>query len=85
MKNETDIYPVLITVTKQYGEVYLDVHRNVTEKQAIDNVKNENNTVFAVTPTSGLELAKGLIDIAFDSKIKRKNKNQVETPYDKTS
>jgi hypothetical protein len=60
----------LITVDVENDEVYIDLHQDKSIREAMHASNRENNNVcFAITPENALELAKGLIDIAYTGKI----------------
>lgn len=60
----------LIAIEVQDGEIYLNLHQDKTVAQVIKDTSNERNHVcFALTPENALELAKGMIDIAYTGKI----------------
>jgi len=60
----------LITVDLDYGEVYVDLHENLTVNEAINKVKADTNKCFALTPHEALSLAKVLLDAVFAGKSK---------------
>ena len=70
---EDKVYADLITVTPEFGEVYLDLHHNLTVRQARKKAKiNDKSTCLVLTPQNALAVAEGLIDIVFSSKIQNK-------------
>ena len=67
-------YKYLIGVEVQRGEVYLTLHQNKTLAQVVSN----NQVCFALTPENALELAKGMIDVAYTGRIIDKSIAKVE-------
>jgi len=57
-------YKYLITVDVENEEVHLDLHQDKSIAEAMPADK----LGFAITPENALELAKGLIDIAYTGK-----------------
>jgi hypothetical protein len=80
------VYPELITITIEFEEVFLELHKNLTVRQAIKEVTTDtNHTCFALTPKNALALATGLIDGAFYSKVQKEAVAKGELPNEKES
>lgn len=62
------IHKYLISVEVQQGEVYLALHQNKTVAQVVTD-----QVCFALTPENALELAKGMIDVAYTGRIMDKS------------
>ena len=84
---EDKIYSDLITATPEFGEVYLELHHNLTVQQAKKKAKiNDKSTCLILTPQNALAVANGLIDIVFSSKIQnKKTVAKEELPNEKES
>jgi hypothetical protein len=80
---EGKVYPDLVVLTMEFGEVYLDLFHNLTVKQAKKKANPNNLTSIVLTPENGLAVANGLIDAAFASKVKNKPVAKAELPDDK--
>jgi len=85
-KMEMDkVYPDLIAITAEFGEVYLDLYHDLTVKEARKKANPNNLTCFILTPRNGLALATALIDAAFASKVKDKHVAKQELPNEEES
>lgn len=79
-------YPDLITIAIEVDQVYLDMHHDLTVRQAMKKVETDtNHTCFALTPQNALALATGLIDGVFYHDVKKEAVAKGEIPYEKES
>lgn len=73
------VYPELISIEMVYNEVHLDLHHNITPKEAIKRVSSEDTeSCFALTPEGAIELSSALVEAAYYTKVKRRERRKKE-------
>ena len=77
----------LVTINPAYEEIFLELHENVTVKEASHKAQfNGNPVCIILTPENAIELAKSLIDTCYVGKTfdKAVAKRELEVDYDQT-
>lgn len=70
-------YRELISIEMVYDEVHLDLHHNITPDEAIKRVSSEDTqSCFALTPEAAIQLANALVEAAYYSKVKRRERKK---------